>query len=69
MTATAELGVLRRIDDAKRAAALALVARAGCTTWAGRSHEGVPVFPGRYFKQTLVTTAHHANRRRRARTA
>ena len=23
--------------------------------------ERVPVFPGRYFKQTLVTTAHHAN--------
>ena len=23
--------------------------------------EHVPVFPGRYFKQTLVTTAHHAN--------
>jgi kynurenine formamidase len=26
-------------------------------------HEGVPVFPGRYFRQTLVTTAHHANAR------
>jgi kynurenine formamidase len=26
--------------------------------------EHVPVFPGRYFKQTLVTTAHHANRDR-----
>ena len=23
--------------------------------------EDVPVFPGRYFRQTLVTTAHHAN--------
>jgi kynurenine formamidase len=23
--------------------------------------EHVPVFPGRYFKQILVTTAHHAN--------
>ena len=23
--------------------------------------ENVPVFPGRYFRQTLVTTAHHAN--------
>ena len=23
--------------------------------------EGIPVFPGRYFRQTLVTTAHHAN--------
>jgi kynurenine formamidase len=23
--------------------------------------ESVPVFPGRYFRQTLVTTAHHAN--------
>ena len=26
--------------------------------------EHVPVFPGRYFRQTLVTTAHHVNRRR-----
>ena len=28
--------------------------------------ENVPVFPGRYFRQTLVTTAHHAQRRRRS---
>ena len=24
--------------------------------------EDVPVFPGRYFRQTLVTTAHHGTR-------
>ena len=30
--------------------------------------ERVPVFPGRYFRQTLVTTAHHAGRRRDAST-
>jgi kynurenine formamidase len=30
---------------------------------AGRElHEDIPVFPGRFFKQTLVSTAHHANR-------
>ena len=36
-------------------------ARAGCTTSAACSTRRVPVFPGRYFRQTLVTTAHHAN--------
>ena len=36
-------------------------ARGGCTTWGGCSTSDAPVFPGRYFRQTLVTTAHHAN--------
>ena len=56
-----EHGMLALIDDAKRAAALAEV-REGRMYDLGRIlDEQVPVFPGRYFKQTLVTTAHHAN--------
>jgi kynurenine formamidase len=63
MTATTAnpVGSLELIDDVKRAAALALV-REGRMYDLGRVlDERVPVFPGRYFKQTLVTTAHHAN--------
>jgi kynurenine formamidase len=56
-----ELGKLALIDDAKRAAALTL-AKTGRMYDLGRVlDEHVPVFPGRYFRQTLVTTAHHAN--------
>jgi len=58
---TAELGMLRHVDEAKRREALALV-REGRLIDLGRVlDEDVPVFPGRFFKQTLVTTAHHAN--------
>jgi kynurenine formamidase len=60
-TATNPAGKLALIDEHKRAAALALV-REGRMYDLGRVlDEDVPVFPGRYFKQTLVTTAHHAN--------
>jgi kynurenine formamidase len=56
-----EIGNLALIDDAKRASALAEV-RAGRMYDLGHVlDEHAPVFPGRYFKQTLVTTAHHAN--------
>jgi len=63
MTATSvdPLGKLRLIDDAKRAGALALVKRGRMFDLGHVLDERVPVFPGRYFKQTLVTTAHHAN--------
>ena len=63
MTATSvnELGKLALLDDAKRAAALALVKRGRMYDLGHVLDENVPVFPGRYFKQTLVTTAHHAN--------
>jgi len=48
------LGALRHIDDAKRAAALT-AARTGRLYDLGRElHEGIPVFPGRHFRQTLV---------------
>jgi kynurenine formamidase len=56
-----ELGMLNLVDDAKRLSALRLV-RHGRLYDLGRVlDENAPVFPGRYFRQTLVTTAHHAN--------
>jgi kynurenine formamidase len=56
-----QLGKLALIDDAKRAATLAGVQRGRMYDLGHVLDERVPVFPGRYFKQTLVTTAHHAN--------
>jgi kynurenine formamidase len=56
-----EHGMLNHLTDAKRLAALALV-REGRVFDLGRIlDERVPVFPGRSFHQTLVTTAHHSN--------
>ncbi|HUA45782.1 MAG TPA: cyclase family protein [Solirubrobacteraceae bacterium] len=56
-----QLGMLNHITDATRAAALSLV-RSGRMYDLGRVlDERVPVLPGRYFRQTLVTTAHHGN--------
>ena len=60
-TAANELGMLALIDDAKRASALAEVRSGRMYDLGHVLDESVPVFPGRYFKQTLVTTAHHAN--------
>jgi kynurenine formamidase len=58
-----QLGMLNHITDETRAAALRLV-RSGRLYDLGRViDEHVPTFPGRYFRQTLVTTAHHANGR------
>ena len=57
-----QLGMLNHVDDAKRREALGLV-REGRLYDLGRVlDEAIPVFPGRFFRQTLVTTAHHANR-------
>ena len=56
-----EQGMLALIDDAKRASALAEVREGRVYDLGHVLDENVPVFPGRYFKQTLVTTAHHAN--------
>jgi kynurenine formamidase len=56
-----EQGMLALIDDAKRASALAEVRTGRMYDLGHVLDEHVPVFPGRYFKQTLVTTAHHAN--------
>jgi kynurenine formamidase len=56
-----QVGMLNHVTDAKRRQALALV-REGQLYDLGRIlDENCPVFPGRYFRQTLVTTAHHAN--------
>jgi kynurenine formamidase len=56
---TVELGMLSHVDEAKRLEALALV-REGRLFDLGRVlDENIPTFPGRYFRQTLVTTAHH----------
>jgi kynurenine formamidase len=56
-----ELGMLNHVDDAARLRAVSLV-RDGRLYDLGRIlDERVPVFPGRAFHQTLVTTAHHAN--------
>src|SRR2546428_8337555 len=56
-----EIGMLNHITEAKRLRALSLV-RLGRLYDLGRVlDEHVPVFPGRAFHQTLVTTAHHAN--------
>src|SRR4051794_8934050 len=56
-----ERGMLNHIDDAKRVAALRLVETGRMYDLGRILDEHVPVFPGRAFHQTLVTTAHHAN--------
>jgi kynurenine formamidase len=56
-----QLGMLNHIDDAKRRAAIRLVREGRLYDLSHVLDESVPVFPGRYFRQTLVTTAHHAN--------
>jgi kynurenine formamidase len=56
-----QLGMLNHVDEAKRREAVGLI-RHGRLYDLGRVlDEAVPVFPGRYFRQTLVTTAHHGN--------
>jgi kynurenine formamidase len=56
-----ELGALGRIDAAKRLEALSVVRQGRLYDLGHVLDESVPVFPGRYFRQTLVSTAHHAN--------
>lgn len=57
----ADTGMLVHVTDAKRLEALSLV-REGRLFDLGRVlDERSPAFPGRSFRQTLVTTAHHAN--------
>jgi kynurenine formamidase len=59
--ASDELGMLNHIDDTKRRAAVALIRDGRMYDLAQVLAEKSPTFPGRYFRQTLVTTAHHAN--------
>jgi kynurenine formamidase len=56
-----EIGMLNLVDAAKRMQAIRLVREGRLYDLAHVLDEGCPVFPGRYFRQTLVTTAHHAN--------
>jgi kynurenine formamidase len=56
-----QLGMLNHVDEAKRLAALSHVREGRLYDLARVLDETCPVFPGRYFRQTLVTTAHHAN--------
>lgn len=56
-----QIGMLNHVTEEKRLAALSLV-REGRLYDLGRIlDEEIPVFPGRFFRQTLVTTAHHQN--------
>jgi kynurenine formamidase len=55
------IGALEHIDAEKRLEALSLVREGRVYDLAHVLDETVPVFPGRSFHQTLVTTAHHAN--------
>jgi kynurenine formamidase len=57
-----QLGMLNHVDEAKRREALGLVGEGRLYDLGRVLDEDIPVFPGRYFRQTLVTTAHHANR-------
>jgi len=56
-----QLGMLNHIGEEKRLQAMALVREGRLYDLAYPLDENIPVFPGRYFRQTLVTTAHHAN--------
>jgi kynurenine formamidase len=56
-----ELGMLNHVTDERRRAALALVTEGRLYDLGRVLDEDIPVFPGRFFRQTLVTTAHHAN--------
>jgi kynurenine formamidase len=56
-----ELGMLNHVTAAKRLEALRLVRDGRLYDLGHVLDERVPVFPGRAFHQTLVTTAHHAN--------
>jgi kynurenine formamidase len=56
-----QLGMLNLVDEAKRRDAMRLVREGRLYDLGHILDETCPVFPGRYFRQTLVTTAHHAN--------
>jgi kynurenine formamidase len=56
-----EIGMLNLVDAAKRLQAIRLVREGRLYDLSHILDENCPVFPGRYFRQTLITTAHHAN--------
>ena len=55
-----QLGMLNHVTPRKRLEALELVREGRMFDLSRVLDERVPVFPGRYFRQTLVSTAHHA---------
>jgi kynurenine formamidase len=55
------LGMLNHVDETTRLRALSLVREGRLFDLGHVLDEHIPVFPGRFFKQTLVTTAHHQN--------
>jgi kynurenine formamidase len=56
-----QLGMLNHVDETTRLRALSLVREGRLFDLGHVLDEHIPVFPGRFFKQTLVTTAHHQN--------
>ncbi len=56
-----EVGMLNHVTEAKRHRALGLVGEGRLYDLGRVLDEDIPVFPGRFFRQTLVTTAHHVN--------
>jgi kynurenine formamidase len=56
-----ELGMLNHVGDAKRLAALGSVTEGRMYDLSRVLDERIPTFGGRFFRQTLVSTAHHAN--------
>lgn len=59
-----QIGMLNEITPAKTAAAAQLVQSGRVYDLAHVLDEHVPAFPGRTFRQSLVTSAHHLNQRR-----
>jgi kynurenine formamidase len=58
-----QLGMLNHIDGRKRRQALGLVREGRLFDLGHVLHENIPVFPGRFFHQTLTTSAHQINAR------
>ena len=56
-----QIGMLNHVTAQKRVEAMSLVREGRLYDLAHVLDERVPVFPGRHFNQTLVTTAHHQN--------
>jgi kynurenine formamidase len=56
-----EQGMLNHVDERKRREALGLVRDGRLYDLSRVLDESIPAFPGRFFRQTLVSTAHHYN--------
>jgi kynurenine formamidase len=56
-----QIGMLNHVTEEKRLRALSSVRSGRLYDLGHVLDEDIPVFPGRFFRQTLVTTAHHQN--------